>query len=183
MGKRVNVIAMALLCAAAFQCFSLEPVSKEINVDGLSHQISLGRLDEDPPHFVIQESVSNPTRDISRFSMTATFTEECALRTLVVVIVGAKSFLASGELEWLFPQGSRFNLYGKTSSKPDNEGMISQTLSFISGLSDFCSHASAVTEGAAVLKIYDRKGMTREFALPSEFFSLIADLKATVAYR
>jgi len=179
----VNVIAMALLCSAAFQCFSLEPVFKEINIDGLTHQISLGRLDEDPSHFVIRESVSNPAQDVFRFSMTATFTEECALRTLVVVIVSAKSFVASGELEWLFPQGSQFNLYGKTTSKPDKEGMISHTLSFISGLSDFCSHASAVTDGTTVLKIYDKKGTTREFALPSEFFSLIADLKAAVAHR
>jgi len=183
MGKRVNVIAMALLCSAAFQCFSLEPVFKEINIDGLTHQISLGRLDEDPSHFVIRESVSNPAQDVFRFSMTATFTEECALRTLVVVIVSAKSFVASGELEWLFPQGSQFNLYGKTTSKPDKDGQIYQTLSFISGLSDFCSHASAVTDGTAVLKIYDKKGTTREFALPSEFFSLIADLKAAVAHR
>lgn len=183
MRKRARAFAAAMLCAAIFRCFSLEPVSKEIQIDGLRHQISLETLDKDPVHFLLRESVSNPASDIAHFTLTATFSENRTLKTLVVVMLGSRSFIASGELEWLFPAGTRFNLYGTSISQAGKEDMMTQTLSFISGLSDFCTHALPATNGTVTLKVYDRKGMTREFSLPSEFFSLFADIKTADAYR
>lgn len=175
MEKKVITISLAMLFSFIFVCFALDPFSKEIAVNNAMHKISFERLNKDPPLFVAKDIVVAPAKDIANFSISATLSESSVLKSLVITVVSGLAFVASGELEWLFPVGEQLNMYGRTVTKSGKDGLMEYTITFLSGLNDLYSCSSSTGDRNVLLKIYSKKGAAKEFEIPSAFFALLQD--------
>ena len=171
---RTKVIAMslAILFSLAFICFASD-AAEGIAVGDSLHMVSFERLDKDPPLFIAKDSVVVSGKDIVNFSISATLTENRALKSIIVVVVSNQAFAATGEFEWIFPSGEQLNMYGKTVSKPGRDGLMDYTLTFLSGLSDLCACSLEAGDRNVLLRMYSKKGAAREFEIPSAFFTLL----------
>lgn len=168
-------IVSAALFALAGLCFAQGPLSSDVAVGDALHRVSLERLDKNPPIFLAKDSVAAPAKDLASFSIVATIAENKELKSLIVTLVGRSVFSASGELEWVFPEGGQINLYGKTASKSLKDGMSECTISLLAGLADLHDHSALSGGGNVILRLYSKKGSVMEIELPSAFIKLLAD--------
>jgi len=175
MGKQVMSIVSAALFTLAGLCFAQGPIASDVAVGEALHRVSLERLDKDPPLFLAKDSVIAPAKGISSFSIVATIAENKELKSLIVTLVGASMFSASGELEWVFPAGGQINLYGKTASKSLKDGMTECTISLLAGLADLHDHSALSGGGNVILRLNSKKGSVMEIELPSAFIKLLSD--------
>ncbi len=166
-------MSLAIFFLLAFACFALDPVAKDVAVGDSLHTISFERLDKDPPLFIVKDNVAAPAKDIANLSVSACLSESRVLKSLVVAVVSGQTFVASGELEWLFTAGEQLNMYGKTVAKPGMDGLVEYTVTFLSGLNDLYSFSSSADDRNVLLKMYSKKGAAKELEIPSEFFTLL----------
>ena len=173
MKKKMIAIALTMLFSLAFTCFASDSVAKDVAIGDSLHTISFGQLNKDTPLFVARDVVLVPAKDIANFSISACLSESHVLKSLIITVASGQAFVASGELEWLFPAGEQLNMYGKTVAKPGKDGLMEYTMTFLSGLNDFYSCSSSTGGCNVLLKMYSKKGMAREFEIPSAFFALL----------
>ena len=145
---------------ASLQRASLRILPPRIIAVGDSlHTISFERLNKDPPLFIAKDIVVAPGKDIANLSISACLSESRVLKSLIVTVVSGQAFVASGELEWLFPAGEQLNMYGKTVAKPNkdwSDGIY--RITFLSGLNDLYSYSSSTGDRNVLLKMYSKKG-------------------------
>jgi hypothetical protein len=174
MNKKVIVVVVFMLYSLGFTCFASGPAFGEVEIGGALHAISIERLDRDPPLSVARDTVSASDKDIPRFSLAATFAENQVLKSFLVTVASASIFAASGEIEWIFPSGEQFNMYGKVVSRPNAHGVMEYSLTFLMGLDKFYGYSRLAAGRNILLRIYSKRGTVREFVIPSAYFSLMA---------
>lgn len=157
----------------AFICFASDSVAKDVAVGDSLHTIGFGRLNKDSSLFIARDIVLVPGKDIANFSISACLSESRVLKSLIITVVSGQAFVASGELEWLFPAGKQLNMYGKTVAKPGKDDLMEYTITFLSGLNDFYSYSSSMGDRSVLLKMYSKKGAAKELEIPSAFFTLL----------
>jgi len=170
----MSIVSVALFMLSGF-CFALDSGVSDIVIGEATHQLSFERLDRVPPLFLAKDYVAAPAKDIASFSIVATIAEDRELKTLVVTLVSGPAFPASGEMEWLFPDGEQLNLYGKTAAKALKNGTTEYAITFLTDLPRFCDCATRIANGKVFLKLYSRKGTSAEFEFPSAFFRFLSD--------
>ncbi len=176
MNKKVIVAVVFMLYSFGFTCFASGPAFEEVEIGGALHAISIERLDRDPPLSVAKDTVTTSDEDIPRFSLAATFAGGQVLKSLLVTVASASVFAASGEIEWLFPSGEQFNMYGKVVSRPGGRGVTEYSLTLLVGLDKFYGYSRLAAGRDILLRIYSKRGTVREFVIPSAYFSLMASL-------